>query len=165
MSRKIAKGLTSLEILGIAVKAERDAARFYTRFADRITNPMARSKFKALASQERGHEKLLLREYKRLSGEDKPPLPKAYVPEVDFKVFDEMKLTELLKIAIQMEKNAQKLYAEAAKMTTDPSGRTMLEYLVDFERGHQRQLESELKFLTKEPDLYDKDSILIHVGP
>ncbi|MDP8256426.1 MAG: ferritin family protein [Candidatus Alcyoniella australis] len=165
MSRQIAKGLTSLEILGVAVKAEHDAARFYTKFADRVRNPMTKSKFKTLASQERGHEKLLLQQYRRASGEDRPPVPDKYQPEIDFKVFDELETKELLKIAIRMEKDARQLYSEAAARSVDPSARTMLEYLADFEHGHQRQLESELRFITRDPDLYDKEAILIHVGP
>jgi rubrerythrin len=159
-------GLTVLEILGVAIKKEIDAANFYRNLADHVANQIVKNRFLALAKDERIHRALLQTEYKRLTGETRnPPAPKMDFPKDDKFDFDKFHIEEALLFAIKAEREAQKLYSEAAKISNDPRGRRMLDYLVEFERGHERQLKSEIDFYKKSPLWFDETEDLIHVGP
>jgi rubrerythrin len=162
---KLYAGLTILEILGIAVKKEIEAAEFYDGLASRIANPIIKDRFLQLAKDERKHHALLQHEYQRLTGESKPLLPKADpVSRAEFNV-QSATIEEALLYAIQTERAAQKLYGVAAKASTDPRGQQMLEYLVEFEKAHEHQLKTELEFYRKSPLWFDETEDFIHVGP
>lgn len=158
-------GLTVIEILGLAIKKEQDAAKFYRNMADHIANPVVKNRFQALAKDERAHKGLLLAEYGRLTGDKKPPLPGKAFPRDASYDFAEFSVDEALLFAIAVERDAQKLYAAAAKASTDPRGKQMLDYLVEFEKGHERQLRAELDFFKKAPLWFEDVEDLIHVGP
>lgn len=160
------EGLTVIEILALAIKKELDAASFYKQLAGKIANPIIRERFLQLAKEERMHRALLQAEYKRLTGESKkPPLPKGKFTTRDDFVLVEASIEQALLYAIQTERDAQKLYATAAKTSSDPRGKRLLEYLVEFEKGHERQLKSELNFYRKAPLWFDETQEEIHVGP
>jgi erythrin-vacuolar iron transport family protein len=162
---KLYAGLTVVEILGLAMKKEVDAARFYRRMAEHIANPIVKSRFMALAKDERQHKGLLAAEYKRLTGEaDAPVPPKDFPKDASFD-FDKFAIEDALKFAIAAERDAQKLYAAAAKESRDPRGKQMLDYLVEFEKGHERQLRAELEFYKKAPLWFEDEDDLIHMGP
>ena len=147
---KLYAGLTILEILGIAVKKEIEAAEFYDGLASRIANPIIKDRFLQLAKDERKHHALL---------------PKADpVSRAEFNV-QSATIEEALLYAIQTERAAQKLYGVAAKASTDPRGQQMLEYLVEFEKAHEHQLKTELEFYRKSPLWFDETEDFIHVGP
>jgi len=163
---KFYAGLTVLEILGVAVKKEIDAANFYKNLAGQIANPIIKDRFLQLAKEERKHRAMLQAEYKRLTGGEKVSVPKEMVPKIR-EAFDFTKgnIEEALQFAISAERDAQKLYAEAAKKSKDPRGKRMLDYLVEFEKSHENLLKSELAFYRKSPTWFDEPDDLIHVGP
>lgn len=162
---KFDAGLTVVEILGLAIKKEIEAARFYRRLAEQIINPLVRERFKALAKDERLHQALLQAEHKRLTGESKPPLPgKAFQKEKTYD-FSNFAVEDALHFAIQAEREAQQLYAAAAKASSDPRGKRLLDYLVEFEKGHERQLKGELEYYKKAPLFFEDENEMTHVGP
>jgi rubrerythrin len=158
-------GLTVIEILGIAIKKEIDAAHFYRRLADHMANPMVKARFHTLAKDERTHRALLQAEYKRLTGESKPPVPKMDFAKDEMYNFDRFSVEDAIHFAVKAERDAQKLYTEAARISRDPRGKLMLDYLVEFEKGHERQLRGELEFYKKSPLWFEEEEDLIHVGP
>ena len=163
---KLYAGLTVIEILGIAIKKEIDAAQFYKKVGEHIPNPIVRSRFHSLAKDERVHRALLQTEFKRLTGEAKaPPLPKMDFPKEEKYDFRHFSIEEALQFAIRAEREAQRLYTEAANSSTDPRGRRLLDYLVEFEKGHERQLRAEIDFYKKSPLWFEETEELIHVGP
>ena len=60
--------LTPLEVIGLAIRSEEDAAEFYMYISRRIDNELVRTKYQQLAKEEAMHRKMLVEQYKRLSG-------------------------------------------------------------------------------------------------
>ncbi len=158
------RGLTKLEILGIAIKKEKDAAKFYQDLARRIPNPIIKEKFNSLAKEERKHRAILNAEYKKITG-DRPVVPeqwKSAHPEET--ISGDASIEELLLFAIERERDAQKLYKNGAKTAEGETSRVMFEYLVEFEKGHERTLKAELAFYKKAPLFFEEYEEGIHVG-
>lgn len=144
--------LSALEIVGIAIRAERDAFDLYDSLAGRVSNPKLVKEFKDLAGQEKEHERWLTDYYREATGLDEvPPVPdvkiKIFGPEVD----DGMSVVQVLEIAVEKEHMAERVYAEAARRARDASGRRLLERLVEFERGHARRLQEQLDRARRDP--------------
>jgi len=164
--KKEVRGLTGLEVLGVAIRSEVEARRFYTRALRGIQNPILREKLLRLAAEEKRHRQILEERYVRSSGERVPPLPRKGGLEGKGKMPRELKPEEILTIAIQMEKQAAQFYQREALKAADMSGRFMLEYLADFERSHERSLQAELKALNRFPDWFSlKEPMVMLVGP
>ena len=164
--KKAARSLTGLEVLGVAIRSEVEAYRFYTQALKGIQNPILREKLTRLAAEEKRHRQILEERYKKSSGEEVPPLPRKGGLEGKGKMPKELGPEKTLKIAIQMERQAAQFYQREALRTADMSGRFMLEYLADFERGHERSLQAELKALNRFPDWFSlKDPVVMLVGP
>lgn len=134
--------LTALEIIGVAIRAERDALDLYTAMARQVQKPELKKEFERLANQEKNHERRLSEYHATATGESAPPP----VPDVRTKMFgpevhDGMSFLEVLDLAVEKEHISQRVYAEAASRAKDPSGKRLLSELVEFERGHVRRLE------------------------
>ena len=72
----------------------------------------------------------------------------------------------LRQLAIEKEREAQKFYRDAAKLATDVSGKRILEYLSEFERGHERILQTEYDAVAKYPQWFDDEGAdIMLVGP
>jgi len=160
------RDLTGLEVLGVAIRSEIDAHRFYSQ-ALRITqNPLLREKLSRLAAEEKRHRQILEERYRKSTGEKFPLLPRKGGAEGKGKAPKDLEPEELLKIAIRREQEAAQFYRREAQKSTDMSGRFMLEYLADFEMGHERSLRSELKALRRFPQWFSlKDPVVMLVGP
>ena len=160
------RDLTALEILGIAIKAEISSYGLYKRFALRISNPVAKQRILGLAEDERNHYRMLSDKYSELSGEEAPPIPDTG----DLRQFDvdigKMNNKEVLEFAAAKEAQAQKFYGAAAAKAADRSGKAILEYLVDMERGHEEVLRQEIKALEKNPLWHEQQAAkFFHFGP
>ena len=165
-SKKPARGLTGLEVLGVAIRSEVEASRFYTQALKSVRNPILREKLSRLAGEEKRHRQILEERYKRSSGEAVPPLPRKGGLEGKGEMPKELSPEEILTIAIRIEQRAAQFYQREALKTADMSGRFMLEYLADFERTHERGLQAELKALNRFPDWFSlKDPMVLLVGP
>ena len=165
-TRREDRGLTGLEVLGVAIRAEVEARRFYIQAMKGVQNPLLREKLSRLASEEKRHRQILEERYKRSSGEEFPAIPRKGGVEGKGKMPRDLSPEEILKVAIQKEQEAAQFYQREAQRTADMSGRFMLEYLADFERGHERSLQAELKALNRFPDWFSlKDPMVMLVGP
>ena len=162
---KLPEDLTVLEVLGIAVKTENDAAEFYRAFAKRIKNPLVLRKVERLAVEEDAHAKSLSEEYRRLSSGQEPVMPKGFTTGIKTELEEGLSAEQLIEMAMGIEKAAQEFYLEAAKLSEDPRGREVLEYLSQFEADHYRVLETELRQLRRNPEWFEQEQELIHVGP
>jgi rubrerythrin len=160
------RALTGLEILGVAIRAEVEAHRFYTQALKKTQNPIIREKLSRMAAEEKRHRQILEERYKRSSGEEYPPIPQKGGVEGRGKMPKDLTPEEILKIGIQKEKEAAQFYQREAQKATDMSGRFMLEYLAEFERNHERSLQAELRALNRFPDWFSsRDPMVMLVGP
>jgi rubrerythrin len=158
--------LTGLEVLGVAIRAEAQAHRFYTQALKGVQNPLLREKLSRLAAEEKRHRQVLEERYRKSSGEEFPPIPRKGGVEGKGKMPRDLSPEEVLKVAIQKEREAARFYQREAERSRDMSGRFMLEYLADFERNHERSLQAELKVLTRFPEWFSiKDPMVMLVGP
>jgi len=149
--------------LTMAVRIEQNGYRFYRRAADETNDPKAKALFEGLAEDEVEHECILKRRLEALEqegvwtpvAEDEWPAagPRAgeepvFAPErLDREVRDYTSELSALRMAYLIEKNAVEFYRKAARETEDPVGKTMYEELAEWEREHQRILETEYGFL------------------
>ena len=164
--KKVSRSLTGLEVLGIAIRSEVEAHRFYTRVLNRVQNPILREKLSRLAAEEKRHRQILEERYRRSTGEKFPPLPTRGGPEGKEPIPQHLTPEEVLQVAIKMEQEAANFYQREAQKSMDRSGSFMLEYLADFERSHARSLEAEWKALKRFPDWFSlSDPIVMLVGP
>jgi len=165
-TKREARGLTGLEVLGVAIRAEVEAHRFYAQAMKRVQNPLLREKLSRLAAEEKRHRQILEERYKRSSGEEFPPIPRKGRGEGKGKMPKDLSPEEMLQVAIQKEREAAQFYQQQALRSADMSARFMLEYLADFERSHERSLQAELKALNRFPDWFSlKDPMVMLVGP
>lgn len=161
----IVQDLTIIEVLGLAVIQEVEAYKRYQLLANRVNNPLVKEKFRSLANEEKAHRELLYGMLQKKTSEEKPPLPKKPPREYDLKD-EEMPVHKLLEMAIEKEREAAEFYSEAAFKATDPSGKRVLEYLAEFERGHERLLQTEYEAIAKYPQWMDYDGAdIMLVGP
>jgi rubrerythrin len=163
--------LTSLEVVGMAVRSEEDAVKFYSHIADMINNELVSNKYRHLAKEEAGHRKMLVDLYKKMLGDTENPPKIPGEPEtaeggpVPEQISDS--LEDLLILAVKREQAAKEFYRQAAAAATDLSGKRILEYLVHVEKGHEMMLKSELEAYRQDKDWYagGGGSEMIHAGP
>lgn len=164
--KRVSRALTGLEVLGVAIRSEVEAYRFYEKVLRRVQNPLLREKLSRLAAEEKRHRQIFEERYRKNTGEKYPPVPTKGGPEGRGAVPEGLTPEEILNVAIKMERQAASFYQREAQKSKDMSGRFMLEYLADFERGHQRSLEAELKALKRFPDWFSaEDPVVMLVGP
>ena len=163
--------LTSLEVIGMAIRSEEDAAKFYSHLADMIDNEVVSSKYRNLAKEEAGHRKMLVDLYKKMIGdkENPPKIPGEPETAEGGNIPEEISnsLEELIILALNREQAAKDFYRQAAAAATDLSGKRILEYLVHVETGHEMMLKSELEAYRQDKDWYAGVTTpeMIHVGP
>jgi rubrerythrin len=163
--------LTSLEVIGMAIRSEEDASKFYGRISKLVGNPAVRKKYETLAREEVGHKQTLIDLYRTLAEgmADPPPIPGS--PETaeggDDAPSADATLEDLLKLAIQRERDAYDYYRAAARQSIEPSGVRVLEELAEIEHGHEVMLEKELAAYRRDREWYvsGNDDDLVHEGP
>jgi rubrerythrin len=164
-AKKVSRPLTGLEVLGKAIRAEREAYRFYTAATKETRNPILREKLRKLAGEEKRHRQILEERYRKNTGEERVPVSPPAGPEGKGPAPQDLKPEEILSVAIRMEREAAQFYQREARKTEDMSARFMLEYLADFERGHEKALEAELKALRRFPGWFSlEDPMVMLVG-
>ena len=145
----------ALAALHQAIEIEVKGQEFYTKAAERTSNPKGAAMFRSLAADEVLHERILRRQLEALKrGESwiAPPgvaevqadLSTPLFPEGEEEfqkaVHPEDSDLDALLFALQIENESYNLYRELAQATEDPNGRRMYEYLAAAERGHFDQL-------------------------
>ena len=165
------RNLTSLEVIGMAIRSEEDAAKFYGHISNMTENELVSAKYRELAKEEAGHRKVLVNLYKKISNtiENPPRIPGEPDTAEGGAVPDEISgsLEDLLKLAIERERKARDFYKDAAAQATDLSGERILRYLSDVEHGHELMLKNELEAYLRDSDWYTGKEWpeMVHVGP
>jgi len=165
------RDLTSLEVIGMAIRSEEDAAKFYGHIAQMIENELVQEKYRHLAKEEANHREILVKLYQRMAGTDERPPKIPGDPEtaeggaIPEEIADS--LEALLRLAIQREEKARDFYQSAARTATDLSGQRILQYLADVEHGHELMLENELEAYLRDTEWYTGKQWpeMTHVGP
>jgi rubrerythrin len=164
-------GLTALEVLGVAIKSEIDAAALYLRMAGRVGNPSLVAKLDFLRQEEEKHRLMLEELYAaRFPAVDLQLPAKSRVPTIDEVDIDGLAVPELFRLAMKAEQMAASFYSEQADHSRDEVSRTVLRYLSNVERGHYHMLETEYELLSRFPDYYSADEFhvgdeMMHIGP
>jgi bacterioferritin (cytochrome b1) len=123
------EGLTSLEALGVAIRAEMDSRDLYKELAGRSENPQIRRRFELLAADEAQHLEYLKEQWEEMASGVPLKLPPSRHPK------------EMLTP-----------YLRAARETDDPSGRAMFRFLADMEFEHWMTLGQEKDLLVRYPN-------------
>ncbi len=137
-----------IEIVKVAMKAEKDAYQAYSKAAKQTKNPKGRDMFQQLSEFEMSHYQKLKDLLKSLQekGEwilyEGTSLKKKGIPLKTQKPKGQEQLTDMdaLKMAIREEKKAQAHYRSLAELTKDPSGRDMYKRLANEEALHEKLL-------------------------
>jgi len=159
------KEMTTLEIIGLAVKGEQDASDFYKKVADVIKNDIVKAKYEDLSKEELRHKAMLKKLYLKLTGENLPREIKGekLTAEGGFPVVVS-DLEEALLLAISREQEANRFYSAAAQKTSDQSAVNILQYLAEIEKGHELMLARELDSYLRDRDWYSNNPEIQLVG-
>jgi len=179
--------LTPLEALGIAIKAEIEAAETYERLANLVKNRALKEKAHFLQGEELKHRALLEEAYARQFPDVELVLPgQSLVPRVDAEpvlssstsltvnsaegLEGEVSVPELLALAMQAEQASERFYADLARRSQSESARAMFQHLSRMEGSHFHLLQVEHDLVTRFPDYYSVEEFhfggeLIHLGP
>lgn len=162
------ENLTPIEVIGIAIKSEEDAAGFYNKVAKLVKNELVRAKYESLAKEEASHRQILLNLYKKMTGEHSaPPRPpaKTSTAESGFPIMAVESLEDVLEFAVAREQEAAAFYSKSAKQIMDVNTKQTLEYLADIERGHETMLRAEIEAYKRDRDWYADNPDIQLVGP
>lgn len=153
------------ELLEMAIKSEISAAENYHKAAEMTNIFLLKDKFHYLENEEKGHRKLLERIYKTKYGEEEIMLPdESKLPFPEFKVRNDMQLSEIIKKAMEAEKWAADFYKDMENKMDKEEEKAMTRYLASMEESHYYLLKSELE-IAYNFELYDEIHEMMHVGP
>ena len=171
--------LTPLEALGIAIKAEIEAAETYGRLANLVKNRVLKEKAHFLQGEELKHRALLEEAYARQFPDVELVLPaRSLVPHVDAApvlsevegVENEISVPGLLDLAMQAEQASESFYTDLARRSQSESARAMFQHLSRMESSHFHLLQVEHDLIARFPDYYNVEEFhfgdeFIHLGP
>ena len=137
-----------IQIIKVAMEAEKDAYQAYSKAAKQTKNPKGRDMFQQLSEFEMNHYRKLKDLLTSLQEKGEwilyggTSLKKKAIPLKTAKAKGQEQLTDMdaLKMAIREEKKSQAYYRSMAEVTKDPLGRDMYKRLADEEVLHERLL-------------------------
>ena len=162
--------LTSLEVLGIAIKSEIHAAEIYQRLFKMVRNRALRWRLQFLKGEEEKHRQLLEGLHKRNFPNIELKLPaESFVP-MNLAMREGITVPELTELAMEAERTSERFYQEMAARAKEPSGKALLTYLSKMEQGHYHLLQNEYELIAQFPDYYQAEEFqlgeeFIHLGP
>lgn len=159
--------LTMLEIFGIAIKSEIDAASDYGGISQRIRNQALRKKLLFLKNEEVKHRQLLTARYNEQFPDIKLMLPKkGLAPKLNIALEKNAPIAKLFELAMDAEQRSEDFYAQAVKLAKDETGKNLLFYLSGMERSHFFILKAEYDLMQQfdKFESYKKFSFE-HIGP
>ncbi len=150
--------IDAVEALELALERERGANKFYRQAAEKIEDPNGQRTFRWLAKEELRHVAKLRQQLKSVLDGGKwlewkratTPIAKSELPlvsEATGVVKADTHERDVLRQAIQAEKEAISFYKSAGDSTPDLHGKAMFQDLAKEEEGHQSLLEEELKWI------------------
>ena len=152
----------TIEILKSAILLEKRGRAFYSKIAGQTSGKAVKEFFEMMADEEIKHVEILTEQFKAYR------LNKAFTPDDNREDprsgFDSKVLTEELKkeisaadyeaaaisAAMDMEKNAIKLYSDRAAEATDPNEKALYKWLAEWEAQHLKFLAAIDKELTEQ---------------
>ena len=142
--------LNSLEVYGVAIRSEIDAARAYQKMATLVDSKDGKQKLRFLRNEERKHKTLLEEMYRKEYADIKLELPaKGLAPKLTAAVDRDSPITKLYELAMEAEQASEKFYSNAAEQSDSQSGRRLLSYLSGMERGHYYLLKAEYDLMAE----------------
>jgi len=150
------EGLTALEALGIAIRAEQDAQDIYSELAARCEDPLVRRRFELLAAEEARHRELLEAKWRELAPEVELKIPPTRLPRGARTGGGgrRMSLLEVLDLALEEESRSREFYLRMEQETTDLSGKNMFRFLADLEYMHWLDLAQERDLVLRYPNYF-----------
>ncbi|MEP1569348.1 MAG: iron exporter MbfA [Nitratireductor sp.] len=143
LGRRSFDSLSEQEILALAISSEEDDARIYRAYADGLRNefPQSAKIFEEMADEEDGHRAALIDMHRKRFGERIPLIRREHVRgyyerKPDWLVRP-LGVENVRRMAEEMERQAQRYYAEAAKRTTDAATRKLLGDLAAAVQSHE----------------------------
>ncbi len=147
----------ALDYLTRGIQAEISAYVFYKIGASKVSDSRVKETMLHFAGEERKHFLTLERHhdqyvrsekwvtYRDTMNREELPLIDESMGEKHVKRIDQVQIAagamDVLKIALELEKEAYALYSEAAKATAASDVRDTFVYLTNFEMGHVRTVE------------------------
>lgn len=139
------------DILSFAMAKEQSSVQFYKRLADRVQKQEATAVFENLANQEEEHIEAIKLEMLKLGYTVPEASSSDDVAEVSLEMdeqAEEMGYFDALRLAIQKERAAFKLYAQLLAMAEEPDAQKMFIELAEEEMRHVLQLEREISAMS-----------------
>jgi len=167
----IATDLTPLEILGVAIRSEIEAANLYRHMVAQVANLDLKERLGFLVQEEEKHRRILEAAYRRQFPEVPLALPaQSLVPTIAARVQAGALPPELFRLAMEAEQMSERFYAEQAGRTAEENARASLTYLSRMERGHYELLRNELEMIERFPtyyqvEVFDMGQDMVHFGP
>ncbi|ASA77661.1 ferritin family protein [Thermococcus sp. 5-4] len=137
--------LSPKEILGYALASEDDARELYEHLASKSGSLLGEF-FGDLAKAEESHKRILLKLYEGLFGDTDYPVPQD-IPfaETTVKIDTVGNLIEATRIALENERNAERIYSHLADMF--PEQRGIFKFLAAQEKAHYAAIKSHVEYL------------------
>lgn len=167
----MATDLTPLEILGVAIKSEIEAANLYRYMATRVANRDLIERLHFLVQEEEKHRRILEEAYNRQFPEVELALPsRSLVPTIEAALEEDTSVPELFRLAMEAERISADFYDELAGRVQEETSRSTLLYLSRMEEGHYNLLETEYELVQRFPSYYQVEEFhlgeeMIHFGP
>ena len=140
---------TPAEALVIAIALEAGAVRQYSQLAREAEQPLAKAKFRALASEERYHQQYLRALLRELGGKPKGvAVPR--ISEVSASVSACASHVEAVENARDAERHAGVFYRAASEKCRNPKTRESFEKLAQDEARHEADLDHQLRIIRGE---------------
>lgn len=140
--------LTENEILALAISAEREDAKIYRSFAQKIEKdyPDTSKVLEAMAQEEKRHEQRLCDMYRRKFGSER-----VYITRQDVRGFmkrrpiwllEQLRIEAVRRQVAEMEIESAHFYQHAAAHTQEPEIKALLEHLALAEQAHEERAET-----------------------
>ena len=142
------KDLSEQEILALAISLEETDGRIYADFADGLKEnyPASAEVFKRMESEENGHRRFLIEEYRRRFGDHIPLIRRedvrGFVSRRPIWLVRPLGIAAVRRQAEIMEMETQRFYERSIETISDPSTRKLLGDLAQVERMHQTMAEN-----------------------
>ena len=167
----IATDLTPLEILGVAIRSEIEAADLYRHMAGQVVNRDLRERLEFLVREEVRHRRILEEIYGRQFPDVPLALPdQSLVPTVQEKIHEGADVPTLFRLGMEAERLSEEFYGELAGRSQEENSRTTLAYLSRMEHAHYELLRNELEMIQRFPTYYQVEEFelgeqMVHFGP
>ena len=141
--RRSFDSLSEQEILALAISSEEDDSRIYRSYAEGLRDafPQSAKVFDEMAEEEDDHRAMLIDLHRERFGERIPLIRRDHVRGYFARKPDwlvrPLGIDHVRRQAEEMERQAQRFYAEAAKRTADASTRKLLGDLAAAEQTHE----------------------------